>query len=195
MLLDTQRADGTAWFMDLSEDKYDWSGVLETLSGTAFDVYMPTVDMVEFRDIAHPLSLICRYNGHIPNFYSVAEHSVRVSWKIRELGGSLMDQMCGLMHDSAEAYVGDMIRPIKRHGELGYYHSNLELGVMQVISDKFGFTFPFPEIVHKADKDLYYWEVKNIRTGKRIGWEPNIALEAFITRYKVIKQDLVGGIQ
>lgn len=173
-----------------NEDKYNWSGVLETASGIAFDVYNPTEEMVTLEDIARSLSLICRYNGHLPKFYSVAEHSVRVAWRLQSICSSTREQLGGLLHDAAEAYVGDMVRPLKRHGELGYHHSNLELGVMQVISNKFNIPFPLPKSVHEADKYLYYWEVENIRTGKYAGWDPDSAYDAFMRRFQFLTEDI-----
>lgn len=65
---------------------------------------------IDIRDIAHSLSRINRFNGHfigVPH-YSVAEHSLLVA---QQLPPAL--QGWGLMHDAAEAYFGDFIRPVK----------------------------------------------------------------------------------
>lgn len=171
-------------------DRYHWSGVIETFTGESFNVYMPSVEMVHLDDIAQSLSLICRYNGHIPSFYSVAEHSVRVSMWLYFHLYPLEDQLAGLMHDAAEAYVGDMVRPLKRHGELGFYHQELELGVSATIADKFDVLFPFPEGVHEADKALYYWEVENIRSGKVKGKSPEAAKDMFISHFNALQEKL-----
>ncbi len=82
---------------------------MQTHMGKRFYPLEPREEDIDIGDIAHSLSLICRYNGHTKKFYSVAEHSVLMS----ELG------MCeyplwALMHDSAEAYLCDIPQPIKQ---------------------------------------------------------------------------------
>lgn len=73
-------------------------------SGRRFHINSPTFDI---EDIAHSLGMMCRYNGHVRHFYSVAEHSVIVSLLMKEL--KLGDPWEGLLHDGAEAYLPDMV--------------------------------------------------------------------------------------
>lgn len=80
-----------------------------TFSGERFYPFSPAPEEVKTKDIAHALSLICRFNGHTRGFYSVAAHSVHVS---RLVPPEFAFE--ALMHDAAEAYVGDMVRPLKR---------------------------------------------------------------------------------
>lgn len=84
------------------------SGICQTHSGRAWNILDPDPNAVEIEDIAHALSNQCRYNGHTNQFYSVAEHSVRVASCLPE-----EHQLAGLLHDAAEAYLGDIIRPLK----------------------------------------------------------------------------------
>jgi hypothetical protein len=81
---------------------------IQTHSGIKFDLLAPTPDMVDINDIAHALSNICRFNGHVREFYSVAQHSVHVSRLVHPAWA-----LTGLLHDATEAYVGDMVRPLK----------------------------------------------------------------------------------
>lgn len=64
-------------------------------------------------DVAHALSMKCRWTGHTRAFYSVAEHSIRVSWFLRDLGFGSQEQLAGLLHDAGEAFLPDVASPIK----------------------------------------------------------------------------------
>ena len=79
-----------------------------TRSGIIFDLDAPRADMVRWDDVAEALAKLCRFNGHCEGHYSVAEHSVRV--------GALLPPkraIYGLLHDAHEAYLGDLIAPLK----------------------------------------------------------------------------------
>lgn len=82
---------------------------IQTVSSRMFDVVNPDVSMVDIDDIAHSLSMLCRFNGHGTQFYSVAEHSVHVS---HEIDPDMA--LAGLLHDAAEAYLGDVPSPLKK---------------------------------------------------------------------------------
>ncbi len=84
------------------------NGICQTHSGIAWNLLDPDPESVRIEDIAHALSNQCRYNGHCKEFYSVAEHSVRVASCLPP-----KHQLAGLLHDAAEAYIGDIVRPLK----------------------------------------------------------------------------------
>ena len=88
----------------------DW---MQTFSGKQFWPLSPQPEDVDIIDIAHSLALQCRYGGHSARFYSVAEHSVLLARWLAVEGHSRSTCLWGLMHDAAEAYVGDMVRPLK----------------------------------------------------------------------------------
>lgn len=79
-----------------------------TYTGRKFWPLEPKAEDVCIEDIAHALSNICRYGGHSKHFYSVAQHSWLVSYLVHE-----DNALWGLMHDAAEAYIGDMVSPLK----------------------------------------------------------------------------------
>jgi 5'-deoxynucleotidase YfbR-like HD superfamily hydrolase len=81
---------------------------IQTLSGKRFDYINSTADDVDIEDIANALSNICRFAGHVPEFYSVAQHSVLCSQIVPpEFAFE------ALMHDAAEAYCQDIPQPLK----------------------------------------------------------------------------------
>lgn len=82
---------------------------------------------VDIQDIAHHLSHQCRFNGACDFHYSVAQHSVHVLemlwWHTRPRAGEEFPEMrdirryrllnAALLHDGSEAYLGDVVRPLK----------------------------------------------------------------------------------
>jgi len=106
---------------------------IQTYTGEAFSPLAPETKTIHILDIAHALSMICRFNGHCRKFYSVAEHCVRMS---EEIAPSVA--LHALMHDAAEAYISDVARPIKPL--LGGY-KGIEAGLMTAINLRFGLKY------------------------------------------------------
>ncbi len=81
-----------------------------TITGRKIDLMDVKPNDISIVDIAWGLSMQNRFNGQILKPYSVAHHSILVA--------NLLDQEYkaeALMHDAAEAYIGDLIKPIKNH--------------------------------------------------------------------------------
>lgn len=119
-------------------------GWMQTSSGRRFYPLDPCVADVELADVARGLAMTCRYGGQCRMFYSVAEHCVLVS-EIVELhayhAGKSAEEVrhlaqCALMHDSSEAYIGDMIRPLKYQPEMAEFR-RAEAVIEQVIAEAF----------------------------------------------------------
>lgn len=120
---------------------------IRTASGKTFDIANPTVDMVSIEDIAHALSRICRFGGHIrEGFYSVAEHCCHCVDLSQEYGEGYDVQLAVLLHDATEAYLGDVIKPLKIM--LPDYQA-IEKRVEAVVAEAFGVNF---DLHHKAIK-------------------------------------------
>lgn len=80
-----------------------------TYDGVLFDALNPTLETVPtIEAIAHQLACVNRFSGALESPYSVAEHSVRVSWLL-----SGPNALAGLLHDASEAFLGDIPRPFK----------------------------------------------------------------------------------
>lgn len=86
---------------------------IQTFTGARHDLLNPDPWDIRIADIAHALSLICRFTGHLRAHYSVAQHSVNVARVLRSMGYDSGIQAQGLMHDAHEAYTGDVASPIK----------------------------------------------------------------------------------
>lgn len=129
----------------------DWA---QTVSGRQFWPLDPRPEELDLSDIAHALSMLCRFNGHCREFYSVAEHSVRVSLECPP-----EHARWGLLHDAAEAYIGDMIRPLKR--SMPHYRA-AETRIVRAIADRWNLDLPIPEAVHRADLRLLYTERRDL---------------------------------
>jgi len=92
---------------------------ITTYTGKNFDPLNVDENLLDIKDIAHALSLICRGNGHVQHFYSVAQHSLACA-KEAKVRGYRKEIILGcLLHDASEAYLSDVTRPIKK--ELTYY--------------------------------------------------------------------------
>lgn len=128
---------------------------IQTFSGHAFTPLSPRVEDIAIVDIAHALSMLCRYNGHCRQFYSVAEHSVAVSRWLQAQGASLVTQQWGLLHDAAEAYLGDVPRPLK--AVMPEYRA-AEDALLQVIAQRFKLNWPIPDVVKEADTRILHDE-------------------------------------
>ena len=114
-----------------------------TKTGRRFDLLMPMADQVSTLDIAHALANICRFNGHTKHHYSVAQHCLLVASIV-----PAEQQLAALLHDATEAYVGDMVRPLKA---LLPDYSAIEHGIWLAICERFNLEPELPTYVHAAD--------------------------------------------
>lgn len=87
----------------------DGQPITPTAGGGTFRLLSPVAADVDFRDIAEGLAKACRFAGQIPVFYSVAQHSVIVAEMLPAEA-----RPYGLLHDAHEAFVGDLISPVKQ---------------------------------------------------------------------------------
>lgn len=133
----------------------DW---FQTVSGVKFYPLDPRAEDIDIGDIAHGLAHQCRFAGHVRRFYSVAQHSVLVS---RILPAELA--LVGLLHDAAEAYTGDLIRPMKLAlREQTPAFDAIEQRIEFLIAEVFGLPFPWPPEVKHADNVLLATERRDL---------------------------------
>lgn len=130
-------------------------------SGAWFDFRAPGSSDFTIEDIAHGLANICRYSGQCSSFYSVAEHSILVSETAKGF------EFEALLHDAAEAFLGDITRPLK---QLLPEFKRIEADVERAILDRFGVTEPIPSQVKQADLRVLAAEQMQIMPEGTAGW-------------------------
>ncbi len=126
--------------------------LIQTFSGKMNPVN-PNPDDINIVDIAHGLSNVCRYTGQCRKFYSVAEHSVRVSEYLTSTGESNEVALYGLLHDASEAYLADVATPVKTSDGFSMYRQ-YESSLQCLIYNKFGLSSVMPKCVDHADRVL-----------------------------------------
>lgn len=133
-----------------------------TLTGRKVHLWDPQPDQICLEDIAGALSRICRFGGMISRHYSVAQHSVLVS----HLCPPDLAQI-GLLHDATEAYLGDVIGPLKRQLGLVYHELEEMWGVAIAIHFNMPSVFclrdDLPPAVKRADLIAFMTEHRDLR--------------------------------
>lgn len=127
---------------------------IQTHSGRQYWPADPRPADILIDDIAHALSMQCRFAGHSSRFYSVAEHSVHVSRLVPP-----EYQLAGLLHDATEAYLHDLTRPLK---QMMPEYRLLEDRNWFVIAAKFDLDFDLPACVKEADATMVFVERRQL---------------------------------
>jgi 5'-deoxynucleotidase YfbR-like HD superfamily hydrolase len=133
---------------------HEYAPLVVTYSGRRINLLDPQPEQIELVDIAHALAHLARFNGHTRTFYSVADHSIRVA---EQMPAPL--RLVGLMHDATEAYLGDVVRPLKRILP-GYIA--LEKSMWTAIALRFGLPLEMPAAVRFADRVLVATELRDL---------------------------------
>lgn len=162
----------------------------------------PTPEQIRIEDIAHSLSQQCRYAGHTPKFYSVAEHCVHITKCAPKLF-----QMYYLLHDAHEYLYQDITRPLKnvledKHIEYRNLCDLCDVSIMEAFNlsyDKFN---NLKKAIKKSDillteieRNVMFYgydtnslEVDNPFHNQKFGLEPQKAEKLFLeTFYKLVE--------
>lgn len=185
---------------------------MQTFTGRQFWPCDPRPEDVCIEDIAHALSLQCRFAGHCRTFYSVAEHCVRVSVAAATLAAEIAPlherpatwvpfvALLALLHDGSEAYIVDVPRPLK---PALHDYKPIETRVQAAIEAHFhvdAASAASRAVVHDADEALLATEARDLMAPPPAAWtlyaaplperiEPWSAAEAeraFLARFAVL---------
>ncbi len=162
---------------------------MQTYTGKQFWPIDPRADEIDIIDIAHSLSMQCRYNGHTRVFYSVAEHCCH----LYDLAPA-EHKLWALLHDASEAYLTDIPRPLKPF--LAEYKA-YERAVMLAVCEAFDLDSEEPDIIKELDirilgdekaalmVDGPPWHHVGEPLGAQLrGWKPERACHEFLIRFR-----------
>lgn len=177
----------------------DW---MQTFTGKIF--HFDDYDYFDFRieDIAHSLSLQCRFNGHCKRHYSVAQHCV--------LGSYYADddiELHFLLHDASECYLSDVVRGLKPSVYINFKGTNfltykdLEYYYLKDIYRALNLTPPNEEqatrikdldnrMLATEARDLFIkqpgWDIDDIKPFMNViePWNPDVSEVQFLAYYR-----------
>jgi len=172
---------------------------IATYTGKKFHLVNPRLEDIDIQDIAHGLAMQCRWTGQCKFHYSIAQHSYYCSFI-----GPDKEAFNRLMHDSSEAYIGDMNRPLKYYTEAGDAYRRVEHPLQKLIAERFGFAVVEPVSVKQADNLMLYaeknqimnvpFEASDFQCGGKIDttpasitierWSPEQAKKMFLDRFE-----------
>lgn len=157
------------WHEDQEDHENGRGGSIELASGGRFFPLDPDSESILIEDIAHSLARNCRYNGHVPGFYSVAEHSTLMSYAITnytdEKGVEL--PLWALLHDATEAYLPDMPRPVK---SLVSGFEEAEQRLRETVAEAFDLEMPIPDKVEWMDDAILADEARQLMKSGGEDW-------------------------
>lgn len=133
--------------------------------GSVYHPFHPEISNLTIETVAHHLACQGRWNGATQHptdsdriFLSVAEHSVNVSLVLEEDLKRPDLAMAGLLHEVAEAILGDMIRPLKYSPAFHIPFKDIEENIERVEAKRFGISWPFDPLVKQADEIVCHTE-------------------------------------
>lgn len=173
------------------------NSAIVTFTGRVIEPLNPDPARICIEDIAHSLANQCRFTGHAKEFYSIAQHSVLVSFQCDP-----EDALWGLLHDASEAYLADIARPVKKFTSWGSDYLTAEDNLMETVVAAFDlFPLYMPSSVYQADNVLLRTEMRDLMPevvsdtlpgdtlkGELICWPPDEAKQRFLDRYNWIRR-------
>lgn len=150
---------------------------ITTYTGKHIDPTNPDMTIIDIKDIAHALSLICRGNGQVKTFFSVGQHCINAAKEAAARGYSKRVILACLLHDASESYLSDVPRPLK--SSMPEYVLT-ENRLLDIIYEKFlgsPLTEEEAKQVKAIDNDLLYYDLKELLGEISDGAVPKLHIE------------------
>ncbi|MGL4990718.1 MAG: phosphohydrolase [Sarcina sp.] len=175
---------------------------MTTYTGIDFAPLEPRKEDISIDDISHALSMMTRANGHLRDFFSVAQHCILCCDEAIARGYSNKVALACLLHDASEAYLADITRPVKKN--IGRY-LEIEKKLQDIVYDKYLGTFEFTDEeikqIDSVDDTLLYQEFMyfmdkklNLKNIKELKSAPSFEFEDFKkveNKYKKLFNELL----
>lgn len=161
------------------------TGIIQTLSGKQFNLLEPTPEMIDIHDIAAGLANKGHFSGLTPSFFSIAQHCVMVCDEFSFWDFSIDPKLklLALLHDAAEAYIGDVIKPLKVRIP---QFAEIEENIMKVICTKYGMDYSSLHLIKSTDLFIQEVEYNAFYNEGRITYmNPKQAKLEFLDRFKI----------
>lgn len=163
---------------------------IQTYSGKFYQYLKRNAHNIVIEDIAHALSLICRFSGQCREFYSVAQHCcIAHDYADSDI------KLETLLHDASEAYISDIPRPIK---QIIPEIKELEQFIQVQVASRFKFRWPTMGRIEILDSQLLLaeaqqlfdhpiaWKIEGLDPldiGPLYCWKPKVAETEFLQRF------------
>ena len=164
---------------------------ITTYTGRHFNPLYPDEDLICIDDIAHSLSLLCRGNGHVKNFFSVGQHCILCARESVARGYSNRLSLAALLHDASECYMSDVPRPFKKN-LTGYIVQEEKL--LSVIYTKY-LGSPLSEEeeakLKAIDNDLLWYDLKYLLGETPPEPEPviHVSIDYTVPPFKAVEEE------
>lgn len=192
-----------------TDTAYKAVSFIETYTGRAFYPLNPSEDVISVIDIAHALSNQCRYSGHVEKFYSTAQHCCILADYVANVSkGSPLDCLQILMHDSAEAYLVDIPRPVKQFMPM---YRKWDRDITMCVRSWLGlYGVPIPDWQDILDSAIVNDEREHLMCDSGLEWNhavralgveindawlPPVAEQQFLMRYAQYSAAVFGKVQ
>lgn len=164
-------------------DDFTVVGQIKTFTGRYVQPLAMKPEDLVIDDIAHGLSRICRFNGHCQGYLTVASHSIRVMHRLNTRDRRVLRS--SLLHDAAEAYIGDLPRPLKRHPAFAFY-VDAEDRICRALAERFDLIYPWPQEVKEADEAELREDINERRTWNEFE-DPRRVERWFLNEWKAVE--------